>query len=224
MRTGRLAVIALAILAAPACSKDSIDTKAAEAVERSRSTQDTYSLYLWNRVRAESGEYDEEWSAEFHSGGKHRVETPRDRIVADCNTREATHLHVPSGTINHGSRIANAACGINANDEVSSLEYIGAIESPFGPVDRVRIVDEEFVRVYDVAANGALVSGSYYDKAGEPVIQTVAVAMTDDALPDLFTEQSLRRSAVPDEYRIAPAAQASTRASSPRSGSTDAAD
>src|SRR5688500_15961943 len=189
MHLRRWAVVVLIFQAAPACSQNDMDPKALAAVERSRTTDASYSLFLWNRVPAAHDQYDEEWSAEFHSGAMHRVEGPRNRIVANCETIEGTQLDLQTGKIDHDLRIAMGVCGVNANVDILSLEYLGPVNGPNGPAERVKLVDERHVRTYDIAANGALVRTTYHDREEELVSETTMLAMTGEASPDLFTEE-----------------------------------
>jgi hypothetical protein len=60
---------------------------ALKVLEKTKSTRATYSVFFWNRVDPGNRPAFEEWSAEFHMGALHRVETPRDRLIADCSNR-----------------------------------------------------------------------------------------------------------------------------------------
>jgi len=54
------------------------------AIALTRNTTATYSVFAWNIITRSNKPTEQEWSAEFHQGALHRVETPRDRIIADC--------------------------------------------------------------------------------------------------------------------------------------------
>lgn len=79
------AVLAVTLLAAcdQAAPPVELTGKVKEVIDRSKATQATYAVYNWNELPRD-GQLVQEWSAEFHSGDKHRVETLRDRLIADC--------------------------------------------------------------------------------------------------------------------------------------------
>ena len=178
-------------------------------VERTRTTESTYALYAWNWVRDPDGSRRREWSAEFHSGTRHRVETPAVRIVADCAAHTGTALDVTSGESIEGPSVAAAACGISAHAPVRSLEWLGRRDSRFGPVDLLRLVDPENERTYAVSAEGILVAAEIFasDPQAAHCVQNEAVAV-ERTLPegDFFSVESLARSVVADRYREPPEA------------------
>ena len=73
-------------LAGTACTPaDQGERAKVEAIiARSKLTRATYAVYAWNKMQHPEQPAVEEWSAEFNSGSLHRVETPRDRVIADC--------------------------------------------------------------------------------------------------------------------------------------------
>ena len=69
------------------------------AFERTKRTRATYALYSWNWIKGDGFEGGPQWSAEFHRGTLHRVETPRFRVVADCAAGTGAMIDVDSGRI-----------------------------------------------------------------------------------------------------------------------------
>lgn len=184
-----------------ACAQDN-DSEAKSVLELTKSTKSTYSLYLWNHV-TESGEPAvEEGSAEFHMGDFHRVETPRDRIVANCRTQTGYHFSIASGEINDGPQVAAAACGINTNSAVISIDLLPDVQTKFGTAQRVRVVDRNYVREYHVLKNGALVRTTYTENLpeGEQLILAEAIRM-EPTVPndDMFSRESLKQRYLPLE-------------------------
>jgi hypothetical protein len=193
-------------LACAACSAEStkLDAKAQAVIERSQQTSATYSLFAWNDV-PDGGEIKDGWSAEFHSGNLHRVEAPHVRIVADCKEMVGTRLLVATGEKLTDPSVAKAACGINANFEIQSAEWLGHHKTEFGMADRVRITDEDTIRTYEVLDNGALATSVYQRRDGQPLVNNWSVVVRDSVPDDIFSEASLEQSAVPAEFQSAPA-------------------
>lgn len=164
----------------------------------------TYSLYVWNRITVPGKAPVEEWSAEFHSGKLHRVETPRDRVVADCGTRTGVAIHLETGAVVEGPHVAGAACGINTNGSLTALDWVGSVATAFGQAERIRLIDSEFVRQYDISNKGVLLHTTYTEKRpdGRLVLDAEATKI-DSGIPsqDMFDRNSLQRSFVPDEYK-----------------------
>jgi hypothetical protein len=181
--------------------------KALAILDRTKKVTTTYSVYLWNRITQPGAEPVEEWSAEFHSGDLHRVETPRDRIVADCRAGTGILFSVPNDAFARGPHVANAACGINMNSTILKVEWVGTVKTRFGEAQRIRVVDRDFVRQYDVSREGVLLGSTYTENRpdGRMVIQTEAVGY-EAALRDAatFDPASLDKSFVPEDYRRAP--------------------
>ena len=203
---GTAAAFLLAASGPAAEPADAVDPRA--VVERTRTTNSTYALYAWNWVRDPDGSRRREWSAEFHSGTRHRVETPAVRIVADCAARTGTAFDVTSGESVEGPSVAAAACGISAHAPVRSLEWLGRRDSRFGPVDLLRLVYPDNERTYAVSPEGILVAAEIF--ASDPqvthCVQNEAVAV-ERALPagNIFSAESLARSVVAESYREPPA-------------------
>ena len=161
-------------------------------------------MYLWNRVTKPAEPVLEEGSAEFHTGDLHRVETPRDRIVADCRAQTGAYLSIASGEIVEGPKVAAAACGINTNFPFKSVELLPDIRTKFGIAQRVQVIDNENIREYDVLQNGALVRTAYTENrpGGSLLIVTEAVLL-EDTVPDnaMFTRAALTKSYLPSDLK-----------------------
>jgi hypothetical protein len=215
LRTGILtaaALVAAASAMAPAKPRQKDpppDPRAQEVFERTKRTEATYSLYSWHWREGRFGPPIQHWAAEFHSGSKHRVETPEVRVIADCAARTGTVYFIAEERSESAPAFAAAACGINANVPIRRLEWLGRKESRFGPVDTIRIVDVIDERTYAVDQKGVLVGSEYSarDPARRDCVKTEPLAYLAD-LPagDAFSEDSLRRSLVPERYRQGPAA------------------
>jgi hypothetical protein len=179
----------------------------APIVSRTHTTQATYAVYYWNRLTPQRGEASEEWSAEFNRGNWHRVETPRDRMIADCKAMRGIDLSLETGQIVSGPAVAKAACGINANRPVRQSEYLGRIDGHLGSFDRVRLTDASDIRTYDVSGDGVILGVTYanVDKPSD-VTLTMTTTGLDHALPDsdMFSPESLGRSVVPERFKAAP--------------------
>lgn len=173
------------------------DARAKAAFERTKRTRATYALYSWNWIEGAGFEGGPQWSAEFHRGTLHRVETPRFRVVADCAAGTGAMIDVDSGRIESNSAIAGAACGINSNFPIRNLEWLGRTETRFGTVDRLRVVDPEDERIYAVSRAGVLVASEVFPrgKGTGSCLQSEPLAV-EKTLParDMFSEASLSRS------------------------------
>jgi hypothetical protein len=195
---------------APALAAKTIEAAVgvvAPIVSRTHTTRATYAVYYWNRITPARGEASEEWSAEFNRGNWHRVETPRDRMIADCQAMKGIDLSLETGQIVSGPAVAKAACGINANRPIRQSEYLGRLQSKLGEFDRVRLTDAGDVRTYDVSSDGVIL-GVTYANVDKPQDLTLTMASTglDHALPDadMFSPESLGHSVVPDRFKAAP--------------------
>jgi hypothetical protein len=205
------AVLGLALLSSASAQEPSasagIDPRARAAVERSRTTTATYALDAWNWVIEADGEPGPGWSAEFHLGSLHRVETRVARLVANCETRTGTLLIVATGERRTGEAVANSACGVNANPRVERLEWLGRREHRLGPVDMVRLVDPADTRTYAIDGAGVLLAGEILPRDSDALycVQNEAVAV-ERTLPegDIFSEASLARIVTPDRYLAPP--------------------
>jgi hypothetical protein len=196
-----IGIVATATITTTACARDTSES-AMRVLERTKTTSATYSMYLWNRVAKPGQPVLEEASVEFHKGDFHRVETPRDRIVANCREQTGFYLSVVSGEIIEGPKVAAVACGINTNFPFISVDLLPDVRTDFGTAQRVRVVDAENIRVYDVLQNGALVQTTYTENrpGGSLLIVTQAIRL-DDVVPDegMFTKASLATRFLPDK-------------------------
>ena len=94
------AATVLAAFSAPAMAETPGDTaKVAAIIARTKLTRTTYAAYFWNRIERAGQAPVEEWSAEFNAGPRHRVETPRDRVVADCAAQSGSAWSIARGDL-----------------------------------------------------------------------------------------------------------------------------
>jgi hypothetical protein len=188
-----------------------VDPRARSVFERTKSTQATYALYSWNWVKGSGFESGPHWSAEFHQGHLHRVETPHVRLVADCAAGTGTLFRVDTGETEKGSSVAKAACGINSNLPIRSLEWLGRKRSRFGRIDMIRILDPADERLYAVDEAGVLVASEIFprDAAAGYCVQQEPLAV-ERSLPagDLFKAESLSESFAAEKMGDPPAAAA----------------
>jgi hypothetical protein len=170
-----------------------------------RTTKATYSVCTWNVVTPTQEVHIEEWAAEFHKGVLHRVETPRDRIVANCATGKALYLSLITGEVSTSPSLAGVACGINAN-RVFTAKHMIARETrgAYGPVTRIELDDALNRRTYDVLDDGAIVAATTRDNDDTGVERVTSKTLSySRSVPaeDLFSPESLKRSAVPETCR-----------------------
>lgn len=181
--------------------------RALSVLTRTKTTRATYSLYSWNRITPPDRPSTEEWSAEFNDGPLHRVETPRDRLVANCVEKSGTAYHVATTQTFSGSGVAGAACGIDTNTPIISIRYIGHVVDRAGEADRVEVTDAQRIRTYDVTSDGILIRTIYaLNTPNKPVVLEVETAALVRTLPprNIFDVASLTESVVPDAYRKPP--------------------
>lgn len=194
----------LLICAGTACAESGIDARAEAVITKTRTTHADYSMFAWNQVTPKDRAARDEWSAEFNKGNMHRVETPRDRLVADCAKGTGTYLNLETMNLYRGPAVAKAACGIQANSKILSASYDGVETGPFGKVERLTIHDPDNVRTYRIAPNGAIVAATIESDDGRVWLRMFAVAIDGKSPADIFSEASLFQSAVPEKYRQAP--------------------
>jgi hypothetical protein len=191
---------------APA-APDAENERVIRSITLSKTTTITYSNYMWNRISLPGGPPVEEWSAEFNSGSKHRIETPRDRVIADCAAMTGSSLSLPSGEVKTGRAVAAGACGINTDHPFVAGRHLGRVNGRYGAADRVELTDEDVIRTYDVSDEGILLRTVYSNKDAKqtPVIENETVAL-ERHLPgeDIFSEASLSTSAVPERFKKPP--------------------
>lgn len=181
----------------------SLDPEVEKVLEKSRTTTATYSLYSRVEISPRDGTPSETFSAEFHRGTRHRVETAVARLVADCATMQGTALFLDTGEIDKGDWVAKAACGVNAAKPIISSKWLGAVETPFGPATRISVTDSDNVRAYDVSPEGILIASTYETHDGKPEVVAHPMAI-ERQLPedDIFTESSLHRIVTPSRFRV----------------------
>lgn len=174
--------------------------------ERTKNMNGVWSSYSWNWMRRD-GRPHQDWAAEFHRDTLHRVETSEWRIIADCAAQTGVMVNVATGERLDGPRIAGAACGIQSNSPILSMELLGNRLGRHGAADVLKIVDPENERFYGVDPNGVLVASEIFARVGDNpfCLQSEAVAV-EPGLPeeDIFTEASLARSVVPERFRSSP--------------------
>jgi hypothetical protein len=174
---------------------------AQQVILRTRSTHATYFVVTANEIHRDDGTI-HEFAAEFNQGDFHRVETPRDRIVANCRTGWSAHLNLASGKISHGDQISGSVCGIDPTAIVEDRAITGSRQSQFGLLQQLRIVRVDGTRNYEVAPNGAIVGETLADVTGKVRLVERAILLSDH-LPaaDIFSEASLARSVVSDQLK-----------------------
>lgn len=199
-------------LAGAACAKAAEpepDPRAKAAFDRTKRTQETYALYSWNWVKGSGFESGPHWSAEFHRGDLHRVETPHVRIIADCAAGTGTMFQVDSGQTESNASLARAACGINSNFPIRNLEWLGRKTTRFGALDMLRVVDSSDERIYAVDQAGVLVASEIFplDKGSARCLQQEPLAV-EKTLPaeDMFSAASLRKSFAAPRFEAPPKA------------------
>lgn len=174
---------------------DPLEAKA--ILEKTKTTTSTYSIYIWNKVTNPQQALFEEGSAEYHSGNLHRVETPRDRIIANCREQTGAYLAVATGKLIEGPTVAAAACGINTNFPILAIELVGEVETRFGKAQRISVTDAQTVREYDVSQDGILLKTAYREnRPGGATIIVAEVVKLERDVPNraMFDKASLARS------------------------------
>lgn len=204
-----LAFWVLAAAAAPGGERADppADPRAVAAFERTKRTRATYALYAWSWVKGSGFESGPRWSAEFHRGNLHRVETPEVRVIADCAAGTGTMFEVASGRTESGSAAAGAACGINSNFPIRALEWLGRRDTRFGPLDMLRVVDSADERIYGVDRSGVLVASEVFPLVeGSGACLQLEPLAVERQLPakDMFSIASLAKSFAAARFRSPP--------------------
>ena len=206
MRTVMLTFVAVLLTGASSPAQVGVNSseQVERVIERTKNTTATYSVYNWNWIAVPGHPVIEEWSAEFNSGDLHRVETPRDRLIANCRTKTGSALSLTTGQITRGPAVAGVACGISTNAKFLSMEYIGHASGPFGDTDSVRVTDNELVRNYEISDTGVIVKTIFALKSVPSlvVLDDEAVAL-EHQLPssEIFSVESLQESVVPSQFK-----------------------
>ena len=181
-------------------AQPALDSKAEEAIARSRTTTATYTIFWRVRFSESSGTPDYAWGVTFRKGPLVRVEDVRRRAVADCaaGTGTSFYLSFARNDYESGKKIAQAYCGIDADRKVRSTRWLGQEPTRFGLVDEVKIEDEDGIFIYQVAPKGELV-GVTSSARGSRNMTVVEPMSIEYAVPtgDLFSRMSLVNSKVP---------------------------
>lgn len=198
-------LLAASLAQAEAPLAEEANQRALPVLERTKTTHAIYSLFSWLWLEDAEGQGRNDWGAEFHSGARHRVETPEVRIVADCDAQTGTALDISTGERFTGRRFAQVACGIDTTRPMREVTWLGSGPSRFGTVERLRILSDSEERFYAVDQDGILLGAEIYTVGGRGCLQSEPLAV-ERSLPegDLFSVESLSRSFVPDRYRRAP--------------------
>lgn len=121
---------------------------------------------------------------------------------------EAWIYDVPTDTLSRDNDFWIGACGIYTGNQITAVDRLSAIDDPrFGRLEVVRVKDRKFLRYYAVDRRGVIVRLAWAAANGSPspCQQSEPVVITKTLPPGpLFTPDSLRRSAVPARYRVAP--------------------
>lgn len=201
----RMAASVAAMLAAAAsvagASEKPITDEATALIALTRETRATYSIVSANRIYREKGRVVREWAAEFHDGVQHRVETPRDRIVADCEAKTGTYFGVESWKVFGNSGVAGAACGVSANAKILTARTDGLRDTAFGPATHLIVTDDNAIRTYDIAPDGAILGATISARDGRIQLVSRAVYYKAKVPTGIFSVVSLAQSAVPEAWR-----------------------
>lgn len=181
-----------------------MDPKAVRVVALTKETKATYSVFVWNVITPRGAAPIREWAAEFHSGNLHRVETPRDRIVANCKLMTGTQLTIETGEIQTGPEFARVACGVSQRLPFLELTYLRTEQGRWGKVTRIRVKDEATIRSYAIDPRGIIVAQTISDLAGTRRLTMTARAVRNTVPKDAFSIGSLQRSLVDSEFKLAP--------------------
>jgi hypothetical protein len=205
LRAAAIVGLALAVESVAACDqqKDVLTGKVKEIVDRTKTTRKTYALY--SAIKAPPDNGGDGWTAEFHSGDLHRVETPTVRVIANCKAQTGVAMLIETGAIHTDPKLALTACGIDTRPKLISAEYWGKIQTPLGLIDRVRLVDADRIRTYDINDDGVILHEVIVKNSPDrrPLVEANAIAVEGE-LPeqDIFSQASLNRSVVPEKYKV----------------------
>jgi len=196
-----VAVIFAAAALVAGASEKPITDEATALIALTRETQATYSIVSANRLYREQGRVDHEWAAEFHDGVQHRVETPRDRLIADCAAKTGTYFSVESRKVFESPGVAGAACGVNANAKILAARTDGRRHTAFGPATRLIVTDDNAIRTYDIAPDGAILGATISARDGRIQLVSRAVYYKAKVPTGIFSVVSLAQSAVPEAWQ-----------------------
>jgi len=198
-------IVAVFAAAASFAAVPQVRTRAEElaqqVIERTRTTQATYFVVTANEIYRDDGTI-REFAAELNQDDLHRVETPRDRIVANCRTGWNAHLNLATGKVSYGDQASGSVCGIDPTAIIEDQAITGSRQSQFGLLQLLRIARIDGTRTYEVAANGAIVGETLADVTGKVRLVERAILLSDQ-LPagDIFSEASLAKSVLSDELK-----------------------
>jgi hypothetical protein len=200
----------LCVAAAAAVPTVSAETTTAETVvARTKSPPSDYSLYQWTEVRPDDTSRFSFWAAEFHRGSLHRVETPMDRLVADCSAMTGTHLSLVTGETKSGRDVAETACGIDMAN-AGAPDYAGRLDSGYGALDIIKLRKDQLDRVYWISPAGLIIQSEFRkgSDANDWVLRNwaIRVEMTSPS-EKMFSPDSLSASFVPIHIQAGPAAE-----------------
>lgn len=176
-------------------------------IQRTKTTNATFSSYQWATIRDEQGKNLDGWTADFRSGDWERLEVAQVRVVANCRTHEGYYYDVASGETKTSDDIWLTACGIDTSEPIIATDRLPSIQGSDGPLDLVRIKTAVWIRYYAIDRNGVIVRMSRVaaNGASMPCVQNNAVAILK-TLPskDMFSRESLTQSFTPERYRQPP--------------------
>ena len=185
-------------------AKPDAEPDVAKIIALTREMQGTYAVYFWNKITPKNHKPFEEWSAEFHSGYLHRVETPKVRVIANCKAKTGTYFILETGEYFSGSEVAKSACGINANPQILSARILGNKTTPFGKAIAIEIIDPSERRTYDISPQGILLGATIAEigESGHMLLINKATHLSW-VVPtgDNFSKRSLSRSVVAEHFR-----------------------
>lgn len=195
------AMLAGSALAAPS----SVDPRVRKIMALTRNTQATYSLYAWNVIKPAGEPQFGQWSAEFHSGSLHRVESGDNRVIADCKQMTASYFDPQQQRIVDDDKAARVACGVADHKPILRGVYLGRAASRFGQVERIRIEDADTIRTYSIDRRGVIVAQTVADAKGRLAL-TLEVREVRSWVPKaIFSRESLDHSVVPESMKVPPA-------------------
>ena len=153
------------------------------------------------------------WSAEFHRGPLHRVETPHVRLVADCAAGTGTLLQVDRTETESGARVARAACGINSDLPAARPRMARPQEPPCRSGRDPRILRSD--RRASLCGRRHRDTGRLRDFPRDPAagycVQQEPLAL-ERRLPatDIFSPRSLGRSFAAEQFGARPRPRSAT--------------
>ncbi len=210
-----LAVAGFALIAAasvcysqsPPTAQTALTGKVKEVVDRSKATRATYSIYVHNWLKAQDGTELDEWSGEFNDGVRHRIENPHLHAIADCRAITGVAVIPELNLRKTGPQVAQESCGIATNVAYTGATYLGVVLTPCGDADRIKLVEKDNVRTYDVTKEGIVVGETWRRNGGDQALtlkQTVVAVVPTVPSHDMFDEASLQTTFTPDQFRISP--------------------